>query len=381
MSNSNSSSKELVEILRNLVKIPTENPPGKTNKIIEYLISDVFRESEGFRNEVLNYTKKDIELSNLISQIGSGKEKIILSGHLDVVPAGDFEQWNYPPFSAERVDGKIYGRGSADMKAGITMLIGTMKKIKKYPKFLEKYTLVFLGTADEEAGMSGALTCVRKGLMKNSILLIIGEPTNMNIGIAEKGLLWADIEIYGKSAHGSTPDLGINTIECASKLIPKLYDCLDNLENDILGVSTINIGKINGGTTINIVPNKTTMQVDYRLIPEENIGRLIIKLKKLELFPCSLKVAIRFTLPALQTNINHSFIQNLKEINDSKIIGLPYATDCAVLVNSKEPIPFVIYGPGDPAVVHKENEYVVIKDVYRATKLLTKALLYTYLND
>ncbi|MFX0057085.1 MAG: M20 family metallopeptidase [Candidatus Hodarchaeota archaeon] len=379
--NSLISNKGLVDILRRLVKIPTENPPGKTDKIIEYLISEVFTESEGFQNEIITYKKKNIELSNLVTKIGTGKEKIILSGHFDVVPPGNYEEWKHPPFSADIVDGKLYGRGSADMKAGLTMLIGTMKKLKEYTKFLKKYSLVFLGTADEEAGMTGALTSARKGVLRNSILLIIGEPTNMNIGIAEKGLLWANLEIYGKSAHGSTPYMGINSIEGALKLIPQLYNCLDDFENEILGSSTINIGKIEGGTTINIVPNKTIMQVDFRLIPEQDVGRLIKKLKDIKLSPCSLKVVITFTLPSLQTDTKFSFVQNLKKITNRKFIGLPYATDSAVLVDSKNPVPFVIYGPGDPAVVHRENEHVKIEDVYEATNLLTKALLQTYLKD
>ena len=135
---------DLKQILKNLVQIPTENPPGKTDEIIDYLISDVLKESEGFRNEIMNYNKKGIELKNLITRIGTGKEKIILSGHLDVMPAGEGSQWDYPPFSAEVINGKLYGRGACDMKGGLTMLIGTIIHLKEYPELLKNYTIELL---------------------------------------------------------------------------------------------------------------------------------------------------------------------------------------------------------------------------------------------
>ncbi|MFX1448614.1 MAG: M20/M25/M40 family metallo-hydrolase, partial [Promethearchaeota archaeon] len=181
-------SANLKRILKDLVQIPTENPPGKTDEIIDYLVSNVFREAEGFHNDIMSFNKKGVELKNLITKIGTGQKKIILSGHLDVVPAGENSQWKYPPFSAELVDGKLYGRGACDMKGGLTMLIGTIIHLKEFPELLKNYTIFFLASADEESGMTGAYNYVKKGFMKDSILLIIGEPTNMNIGIAEKGL-------------------------------------------------------------------------------------------------------------------------------------------------------------------------------------------------
>jgi len=369
----------LEQILKNLVKIPTENPPGKTDEIIAYLISDVFKESDGFHNEIMNYNKKDIELKNLITRIGTGKEKIILSGHLDVVPVGEESQWKYPPFSAEVINGKMYGRGTCDMKGGLTMLIGTLLNLKKHPEFLEKYTIILIASADEEAGMTGAYNCVRKGIIKDSILLIVGEPTNMNIGIAEKGLLWADIHIYGKAGHASTPELGINSIECTLNLIPQLHKCLDNIENRVLGNSTLNIGRISGGIANNIVPEKTILSVDYRYIPEQDYMKLNENIRAIDASPCRSEVKITHTLPAIQTDAGNLFIQNLKKFNGKEFIGLPYATDAGVLVQIKSPVPFVIYGPGDPGVIHKPDEYIEIGDVLKATEILSQALLHTYI--
>jgi succinyl-diaminopimelate desuccinylase len=369
----------LEEILKNLVKIPTENPPGITDEIIDYLISDVFKDSDGFRNEIMNYNKKGIELKNLVTSIGTGKKKLVLSGHLDVVPAGEDSQWMYPPFSAEVVDGKLYGRGACDMKGGVTMLIGTIFSLIEYAELLENYTITFIGSADEESGMTGAYNCFKKGVMKDSVLLIVGEPTNMDIGIAEKGLLWADIHVYGKAGHASTPELGINSIEGTLNLIPKLHNCIDNIENEVLGSSTLNIGKIAGGLANNIVPDKTVLSIDYRYIPEQDFSKLNENLRAIDASPCKVDVKVTHTLPALQTEMEIPFIQNLKTISGKNIIGLPYATDAALLVQKKNPVPFVIYGPGDPRVIHKPDEYIKIQDVIKAKDFLTQALLQTFL--
>jgi succinyl-diaminopimelate desuccinylase len=203
----------------------------------------------------------------------------------------------------------------------------------------------------------------------------------MNIAIAEKGLLWADISVYGKAGHASTPELGINSIEGTLKIIPQLYDCLDSLENKVLGTSTLNIGKIVGGIANNIVPDKTVLSIDYRFIPEQDYKSLNKKLHMINAFPCKIEVSITHNLPALQTNMQLPFIQNLKKINGKKLIGLPYATDAGVLIQKKNPVPFVIYGPGDPGVSHKPNEYIIIEDISKATEYLTQALIQTYLEN
>jgi succinyl-diaminopimelate desuccinylase len=375
---SNYLKEELLYILKRLIQIPTENPPGKTIEVVNFLVNEVFLEEEGFQNEVVSYTENDIELHNLITKIGSGKNKIFLSGHFDVVPVGDQSKWIYPPFSAKVVDGKVHGRGSADMKGGITSLIGVMKLMRTNPNFLNNFQLVFLGSADEETGMSGSSTLAKRGYLDNGQLLIVAEPTNLNIGIAEKGLLWIKLKIYGKSAHGSMPNEGNNAIEGALKLIPQLYDCLDTKENEILGQSTLNIGKIYGGTKINIVPDYSELEIDFRLIPEQPQETVINKLASTKLENCDVELEIMKDHPALQSDSDYPFIKNLKKFANTKYIGLSYATDAVYYINPNNPIPFVIYGPGDPNIIHKIDEWVLVENIFRATELLTNALIETF---
>ncbi|NVM38454.1 MAG: M20 family metallopeptidase [Candidatus Lokiarchaeota archaeon] len=376
---SNSLKERLLFILKKLIQIPSQNPPGKTEDIVNFMVKEVFKEEEGFHNEVITHMKNGVELHNLVTKIGSGKKEIVLSGHFDVVPVGDQTKWSYPPFSAKIVHGKIYGRGSADMKGGLTSLIGVMKVLNSDPYFMENYELVFLGTADEEAGMTGSDVLSKKGFVKNADLIIIAEPTNLNIGVAGKGLLWATLQVTGKSAHGSMPDMGYNAIEGILKIIPQIYNCLEDKSNKILGRSTINIGKIHGGTKINIVPDYAELEIDFRLIPEQEHEKVINNLRKIELNPYSINVNITNSLQSLLTDINHPFIQNLKNITNSEFIGLSYATDACVYVNPSNFIPFVIFGPGDPNIVHKPNEWIQLEQIFYATEFLIDALKKTYL--
>ena len=273
----------------------------------------------------------------------------------------------------------MYGRGSADMKGGIAFLIGVIKLLSKIPEFLEKYKLVFLGTADEEKGMIGSITLSKQDVMKDLILLVIAEPTNLQIGVGEKGLLWVKLIITGKAAHGSMPHEGINAIERALEILPQLHKVLEDKTNHILGKSTLNVGCISGGTAINIVPDRAILDLDYRLIPEQNHQQMKKMLKTLPQPDFSVKIEILKDLPALLSDDKHNFIQNLREISQSEIIGLSYATDAANFINAKDPVPFLIFGPGDPKNIHKIDEFIEINQIFEAIIHLKNALLCTYL--
>ena len=171
------------------------------------------------------------------------------------------------------------------------------------------------------------------------------------------------------------PHEGVNAIEKAMRFLPKIKDNIEKNQNPILGKSTVNIGTIKGGTIINIVADKTTVELDYRLIPEDNSDMLIQKLKEID-EDCDVKIIK--TLPALESNIEHPFIKNLKNVAKTEFIGLSYATDAAELIKYGNKIPFVIFGPGDPVHIHKNDERVNIEDVFTATKILIDTLLMTY---
>lgn len=378
----NSLKKELLKILKKLISFNTEDPLGKTKDIIDFVVNSVFKEQDGFQNRIIEYEKEGVILHNLISQIGTGNKKIVLCGHFDTVPIGEGENWIYPPLRGKYTNGRVHGRGSADMKGGITSIVGIMKYLNKMEDFKKNYSVIFLATADEEAGMSGShYLRENTNIMKDTHILIIPEPTNLKIGIAEKGVIWSKILIHGKAAHGSMPNKGINAIEGAGKLIPNLKSCLNTVSNPILGKSTLNIGRIKGGSAINVVPEKVELDLDFRIIPEQDPDLLSKKLKLLDCHPCSMEVKVLVQLPALMTETNNSFIVNLKQNVNKNLIGLPYATDAAYLVDPQNPIPFIIFGPGDPERIHKIDEYVPLEQIYSCSEYLLKAIIDEFHKD
>jgi succinyl-diaminopimelate desuccinylase len=375
MKNTSLSQIKINSLLKDLIQIPTENPPGLTKEIVDFLTSEVLIEDQGFENKIITHNKNGNTLHNLVSKIGIGDTKIILSGHFDVVPVGNLDEWTVDPFSG-KISGKyMYGRGSADMKSGLVALLTTIKTLSQIPKFLDKCTLIFAGTSDEESGMTGAQKLYEMGVMNDVSLLIVAEPTKLKVGVAEKGLLWLSVTFKGKSAHGSMPHEGVNAIEKAMRFLQKIKESIGKNQNPILGKSTVNIGTIKGGTSINIVADKALIELDYRLVPEDNSDNIIVKLREID-EDCEVKIIK--TLPALESNKEHPFIKNLKNVAKTEFIGLPYATDAAELIKYDSRVPFVIFGPGDPVHIHKNDERVNVDDVFTATKILIDTILMTY---
>ena len=364
---------------KSLIQFQTENPPSFTKNIVNYL-KNWFKEQNIPNSTVHAYQKDGTPMHNLVTTLGTGSKKIILCGHLDTVPAGNIEDWDNPPFEAVEKQGIIYGRGSADMKGGVAGILGTMLMLQDEKDFLKEYQLVFAGTADEEAGMSGAAYLQQTGLMQNARCLIIPEATNLQVGISEKGVFWSKITVHGKAAHGSMPQEGINAIEGAARLMPKLHGLLDqNLQNKWLGQSTLNIGKIHGGNATNVVPDRCTIETDFRLIPEE-YNNFETKLRTLlSNFEYQSSVEIGNNLTPIQSDLKFPFIQNLLHQSKAKPSGMTYATDAAKLIGVlKSPIPFVIFGPGDPTIIHKVNEHIKFEDVAQFSIILAESLLATY---
>ncbi len=364
---------ECLNILKQLIKLNSENPPGNTRANIEWIenwanINNIAVETQWYEENK----------GNIILTLGESDKTIVLCGHLDTVPIGDSNTWNVDPLGAEEKDGCIYGRGAADMKGGVAACLGALKRIKNSRIKELDYKIVFLGTSDEEVGLEGAKAALNSGIMKSAEFLIIAEPTALRIGIAEKGVLWLSIQAYGKAAHGSTPEKGINAIEKLVNIIPLLHSELPKIIDPILGKSTLNIGKIRGGKSVNVVPEYAEVHCDYRLIPSINPKEFANKLLG-TIQHHSQENAVKFEMkieqimPAIFTSKENYFIKHfLTKCASKDFIGLNYATDGAVLVNN---IPFIIFGPGNPKRIHVANERVPIAQVKEAESILTNFLL------
>ncbi|RLI69310.1 hypothetical protein DRO91_07770 [Candidatus Heimdallarchaeota archaeon] len=370
------------ELTKTLVEMDSQNPPGRTKHIAKFLAEE--GKSLGLETKIVPL---DNERQNVLLSFGTGPRSLVLSGHLDTVPVGDESKWKYPPLSFTERNGRYYGRGTVDMKGGVATLIAVMAALYDADLPLE-YKVLFIGTADEEVGMKGAFQINKEGYMDNAACLVITEATNLHVGIAEKGPLWVRVDVKGKAAHGSMPEKGVNAIYGACKVITGFRDSLPQVENELLRKTTLNVGVIAGGSKINIVPERCSFECDFRLIPEIDISTFKADLYSLvdvlsSNEPFNVSLTFTHVVPALSTNKNDVLVQQMlkwatKLTNNQKsFIGLTYATDAAALLPPKT-IPFVIFGAGDPAVLHQANEFVPKKDLEIAAKTILAALVESY---
>ena len=375
--------RELVDLTIQLVQAPTENPPGNEKAAAQFL--KPFLSKMGFKIKTVLSPKGRW---NLLAEKrwGKGGRRLIFNGHLDVVPAGNASQWKYPPFQGKLYKGKIYGRGSSDMKSGIASFIHALSTIERSKIPLHQGAIVLHLVSDEEShghqGM-GFLT-QREGIQGDAAL--VGEPTDLQPVIAQKGALWLRIFTIGKSAHGSKPHLGVNAVEKMMKLIERLHFIPLEKEHPLLGKPTLSIGTIQGGTKVNVVPEGCEIEVDRRMLPGEKKEEVLGEIKEI--------------LDSLQSQ-DPSFQYRMEEIDfaepsevdpDEEIVkmgveaiqnvmgrkpmlrGFSGFTDSRFYVNQCH-IPTLIFGPGGVDQSHTMDESVEVDALIRAAHIYAMILM------
>ncbi len=371
--------------LINLVQIPSENPPGSNLQIIEFLAELAEKEGLAYQRQLVD---KEREMENILIapwEDGFHGRKIAFLAHTDTVPIGDPERWTKDP-KGEREGDILYGRGTTDMKAGVTTFLAVIKAICELEKPLP-IAPVFIGTADEEVLMRGVeALLIQKDFQKPPEFAVIGEPTGLQLGVAEKGIFQTKIRAKGLAAHGARPDLGANAIDACYQIIENIRENMP-MEPDQLGAPTMSLGVIHGGTKINVVADFCEAELDFRFGPSytpDAMEKLVERACEILKHPCKGAYEEIHRLPALETQADHPFIQNLsKELKalgkDPKITGLTYATDAAIAIPAWE-IPFLIFGPGDQEALHIVDEWVSFQETITAAQLLGSALITTYSN-
>lgn len=367
---------ELTELLRNLLRIPSDNPPGDTTKIARFIQEYLSR--NGIDSRIIE-TKPGI--ANIISSVGGGKPHLVLNGHLDTFPSEVGEAWSIPPYSGEFKNGKIFGRGAGDMKGGLAALLYAFTKLSKN---LQKGRLTFTGTSDEETGGEwGALWLIENEENVIGDAVLNGEPSGLTVRIGEKSRVSIILESEGKAAHGSFAGyVGENAIMKMVKILPIveefqgmpaiLTDETKRLTEvvmegyrqqyghesltmaNVLKEVTVNIGTIEGGCSDNIVPAYCKVKVDTRLplgITPEEITEMI-KNKIHEVDPTIKvswarpeKIVTKATYSTVDAEITKILAKNHSEITQTEPLYsfTSGGTDCRFW--RLRGIPAVSYGP------------------------------------
>jgi len=366
---------ELISICQDLIRINSTNPPGNENEVVNYC--ERILKGIGAITQVIQHTPKRSSLIAKWPGKEGGKQILIIS-HADTVPIGTEAGWKTDPFSAEISDGKIYGRGASDMKGGIAVAISALKQLRRWGDL--ECTIIFALTADEESGGIGIQKLIEPCFDINPDFVIIPEPTENHIAIAEKGTLWLELVITGKSCHASSPSLGTNAIDGMVELLNKLnFSQFIKNTHPLLGRFSSCVTNVQGGIKINIVPDTCIAALDIRFLPGQSVDEIIgsIQNQITEIFhentAISGEVKILLQREAIETKESNPFLKmivaSIKKVkNDVKIIGVSYFTDAAVIVPHFD-VPFIICGPGKIDLMHTDNEFVAIEKLVESREI------------
>lgn len=369
---------ELIELTQALIKTPTPNPPGQEEQAALILKSKY--DAEGLKAELIPESRGR---ANIVTRLpGTGTAPSLLyDGHLDTVGPGDESAWTDPPYSGIIKDGRLWGRGASDMKAGVAA--EAMAAILAYRAGIELAgDLIVASTCGEEMDNLGAHTLRNTGQLKGVGGIIIAEPSANELFIAEKGTLWVEITTFGRTSHGSAPHMGINAVEKMLDLLADLrYFRSSDDKHPLLGEGTASLNILNGGFKTNVVPDRCTAIFDIRTVPGRSHQDIVTALKtKLEQvhtadkdFRAELKVIK--DLPSVSTPESDNLVRLAQTVSrelwnrEAKVGGISGYTDAAVLTPGTN-IPFLIFGPGEMATAHQSNEYVDIEKLTDATVFL-----------
>lgn len=282
--------------------------------------------------------------------------RLLLAAHVDTVPVADPGSWKHDPYGAEIEDGVLHGRGSADMKAG---LLGSL--VAACRGWEAGGAVALLLTSDEEIGSLGALRACAAVAALSLGTVIISEPTAGAVHRGHRGALWLEVDVTGRAAHGSTPSRGENAILKAALLVRRAAEQLPLHTDPWLGDETWNLGMLHSGEVPNIVPDLARLVVDHRVVGEAESLRTWWADQ-----PEVGDVRVRVDLAPVHTTADLGWASEVAEG------PVPYFTDASALVGAAGDVPLVVWGPGQPGVMHALDEEVSLEEVARWTNAASR---------
>jgi acetylornithine deacetylase/succinyl-diaminopimelate desuccinylase-like protein len=386
---------EEVRFLQELVRVPTDTPPGNNAPHAERtaeLLQAMGLEAEKLPvpPEMANAAGLQ-SLTNLLvrRRFGPGRT-VLLNAHGDVVPPG--EGWAHDPYGAEIVDGKLYGRAAAVSKCDFATYTFALRALEAVAKPTQG-CVELLFTYDEEfGGELGPALLLNNGTIKPDLMVAAG--FSYQVITAHNGCLQLEVNVHGKMAHAAIPDSGVDALQAAVQLLTALFAqnvVLKDVRSEVVGITHpyLNVGMIEGGTNTNVVPGRVTFKLDRRMIPEEDPAQVEADLRALITHTAAqcpgISVDVKRILLARAMRPlpgNVPLVQALQNHAQSVFgvavpaLGTPLYTD--VRLFSEAGIPGVIYGAGPRTVLEsnakRADEHIVLEDLRRATQVMARTL-------
>ena len=371
---------DLVKLCQEIVRIKSVNPPGDELQAAEYVASVL--KKIGLEVEVIKHSPTR---ASVLARLKSSRKKpaLLYNGHLDTVPVGS-EKWIHEPFEGVLSEGKIWGRGTADMKGGLVALIVAAKALAEARVPLQG-DLIIAATAGEEADSLGATALAARPDLGPVQAVVIPEPSYNDLYIAEKGAFWLELMTQGKTAHGSMPEMGRNAVMMMVALIGELSKTpFPYKEHPLLGGFSQSVNTISGGVKTNVVPDNCVVTVDMRTVPGQDHPAILKQVQDLiadlsRRIP-DFKASVRVTndRAPVETSPNEPAVQSfadiVAEVAGKRPVpkGVRYYTDAVAFVPVLK-APMIICGPGDAKLAHQPNEHVEISKLVQAAKIYTLA--------
>ncbi|HYD53478.1 MAG TPA: ArgE/DapE family deacylase [Gemmatimonadaceae bacterium] len=369
-----------IALARALVGVDSRNPglvPGAPGEAaVARLLASVLADW-GFRVELHDAAPGRPNVLARIGEARPGARTLMFNGHLDVVGT---EGMTHAPFEAHVDDGRLFGRGAADMKAGLAAMCAGAARAAREGAIAGE--LVIAAVVDEEYESLGTRALVARGVRADAA--VIAEPTGLALMPAHRGFVWIEVVLRGRAAHGSRWELGVDAIRHAGLVLAEL-DRLDAEElprvtHPLLGRGSLHASFIEGGSGMSTYPDRCVLRLERRTIPGQTTAQAVEEVRA----ACERVRALR---PQLDAEVRATFAQQPSDVPaDAPIVralaeavrsecpprldGMSAWTDCALLNDAG--IPAVCFGPGDIALAHAAEEWVEVEEIERATRVLDR---------
>lgn len=380
---------EIVELTRVLVRIPSVVRPGDPDANEGKVAAFV----EGwFRREGLPVEVQEVAPGrpNVLAWLGekAGGRCLLLEGHTDVVTEGDPTEWTHPPFAADLVDGKIYGRGAADMKGGLAAAMVAVSAFRR-AGVTPRGKLVVGALVDEEGGMAGARHLCRTAIGRELDAAIICEPEGNELCLEQRGVVWVKVRVRGRMAHGAMPEAGVNPICTLGAVLNSVAGLQRRLRRRAersryleppTVTPTVAQAPVQGLPQRNVIPSAAEVVLDIRLTPGiggdgvskelETLCRTVeaaqpgVKVEWEPLAPVRLPTKVEKQEPLVR-----ALARAVRQATGhaARYGGVPGSTDGTIL-HTELGIPIVTCGPGNRLIPHQVDEYVEVRELAAAAR-------------
>ena len=373
---------EVLRSARALIAAPSENPGGTEDAAAD-VASDILRDL----GAEIRLVRSEEGRPSVVARIGSGaRPHLAWNGHLDTVPAGDLDSWSSDPFDGTVIDGRLVGRGACDMKGPIAAALGAASAIRRAGITLAGTLVLHLVADEEHAGVHGTKVLRDQGLLDQDAA-VVGEPTEMEIALAERGGAWVTAVAHGTAAHGSQPHRGVNAILAMSRFALRLHEVIPALVHPLVGAPTVNLATIAGGSAPNVVPDRCEVEIDRRIVPgEEDPEAVLAPFRRLvadlvaEQPDTRIEVALRDWTEAAETTGDSTIAELVRDAIGAEVgspppfVGFTGITDARFYINDAE-IPTVIAGPGSLSVAHAANESIGVDEMVAGARAYARTFV------